>query len=55
MIAEICHFLDPKPYGLLHLSSHNFYDTQILSTTRFLEKLIREKLKQTGPTSGFTD
>jgi hypothetical protein len=54
MIVGMCCFIDPEPFGPLHLSPHVIHTIlrffrQILSTARFLEKLVRKKLNQTGP------
>jgi hypothetical protein len=55
MIVGIYCFLDPEPFGPLHLPPHvihtilRFSHSQILSTARFSEKLVRKKLNQIGP------
>jgi hypothetical protein len=53
-IVGIHHFLDPKPFGPLHLPPYviptilRFFHSYIISTTSFSEKLVRTKLNQTG-------
>jgi hypothetical protein len=51
VIVGISHIKDPKLYKFIHVPPHVifFYDTKILFTVRFSEKIFRKKNCNTCP------